>query len=128
MKEINKKVLEAFVSMNKNDETLRITNSVLLTFIMLGLATLFCFILEGFTLPESRTHVPMVYVLAVLLISRFTEGYFCGVLAAIASVVCVNYIFTYPYIAVDFIIFSQLLVPFVLTNVYNTLKFFNLLF
>ena len=81
-----------------------ILNNVLVTLSMLGLATLFCFLLEGLTLPENRTHVPLVYVLAVLLISRFTQGYFYGVLSAIAAVICVNYIFTYPYFAVDFTI------------------------
>src|SRR5699024_8110758 len=43
-----------------------------------------------------------VFVLAVLLISRFTNGYLFGTLAALLSVVCINYIFTYPYWAVNF--------------------------
>lgn len=38
-----------------------------------------------------------VFVLAVLLISRFTNGYLFGTLAAILSVIGINYIFTYPY-------------------------------
>lgn len=38
-----------------------------------------------------------VFVLAVLLISRFTNGYLFGLLAAIFSVIGINYIFTYPY-------------------------------
>ena len=77
---------------------------VLFTVSMLGIATVFCFILEELTTPESSTHVPLIYVLAVLMISRFTEGYLYGVFAAVAAVVCVNYIFTYPYFAVDFTI------------------------
>lgn len=81
-----------------------VLNNIIFTISMLGVATLFCFILEGLTIPESRTHVPLIYVLAVLLISRFTDGYFYGVFAAVAAVICVNYIFTYPYFAVDFTI------------------------
>lgn len=81
-----------------------VVKNILVTIGMLSLATIFCFVLEEFTLPESRTHVPLVYVLAVLLIARFTEGYFYGVVAAVAAVICVNYIFTYPYFAVDFTI------------------------
>lgn len=81
-----------------------VLNNIIFTVSMLGIATLFCLVLEGLTLPESRTHVPLVYVLAVLLISRFTDGYFYGVFAAVAAVICVNYIFTYPYFAVDFTI------------------------
>ena len=90
--------------MKKEVKKFPVFNNVLITISMLGSATLFCFALEGLTLPESRTHVPLVYVLAVLLISRFTDGYLYGVVSAIASVVCVNYIFTYPYFAVDFTI------------------------
>lgn len=81
-----------------------VLSNFLFTISMLGVATLFCFVLEGLTIPESRTHVPLIYVLAVLLIARFTDGYFYGVFAAVAAVVCVNYIFTYPYFAVDFTI------------------------
>ncbi len=90
--------------MKQNEKVLSIINNVLFTVGMLSFATLLCFLLEGLTLPESRTHVPLIYVLAVLLISRFTEGYLYGVLSAVAAVVCVNYIFTYPYFAVDFTI------------------------
>lgn len=81
-----------------------VLSNIFYTISMIGVATLFCFVLEGLTIPESRTHVPLIYVLAVLLIARFTEGYFYGVFAAVAAVVCVNYIFTYPYFAVDFTI------------------------
>ena len=81
-----------------------ILNNILFTISMLGLATMFCFALEGLTIPESRTHVPLIYVLAVLLIARFTDGYLYGVFAAVSAVICVNYIFTYPYFEVDFTI------------------------
>ena len=43
-----------------------------------------------------------VFVLAVLLTSRLTTGYLFGFLAALTGVVCVNYIFTYPYWELDF--------------------------
>ena len=45
-----------------------------------------------------------VYVLAVLLISRFTNGYLFGLLAAVVGVIGVNYVFTYPYMAFNFTI------------------------
>lgn len=44
---------------------------------------------EGFASP--------IFVLAVLLTSRFTTGYLFGLIAAILGVICVNFIFTYPY-------------------------------
>ena len=67
---------------------------------MLAVATAICFILRP--LVPTDTHVPLIYVLAVLCVSRLTEGYFYGVLASMVAVVGVNYIFTYPYFQVDF--------------------------
>ena len=52
--------------------------------------------IDGFASP--------VYVLAVLLISRFTNGYLFGLIAAILGVIGVNYVFTYPYMAFNFTI------------------------
>jgi len=43
-----------------------------------------------------------IFVLAVLLISHLTTGYLFGLIASVVSVVCVNFIFTYPYWAVNF--------------------------
>lgn len=45
-----------------------------------------------------------VFVLAVLLVSRFTNGYLFGLISAVLGVVCVNYVFTYPYFEIDFTI------------------------
>lgn len=38
-----------------------------------------------------------VFVLAVFLISRYTDGYIYGLVAALLGVISVNYFFTYPY-------------------------------
>lgn len=72
----------------------------LITLAILGLATLFCFSVQGFS--ESDNHVPLLFVLAVVLVSRFTEGYAYGVLASMIAVVGVNYVFTYPYFEINF--------------------------
>ena len=39
-----------------------------------------------------------------MLVSRFTSGYFYGLLASVVGVIGVNYIFTYPYFAFNFTI------------------------
>lgn len=68
---------------------------------ILGCAAGLCILLrmadsiEGFASP--------VFVLAVLLISRFTTGYLFGLLASVLAVICVNFIFTYPYWAFNLI-------------------------
>ena len=45
----------------------------LITAGILGAATGFCFLIQEAA--ESDTHVPLLFVLAVLFISRFTDGY-----------------------------------------------------
>ena len=50
--------------------------------------------IDGFAYP--------IFVLAVLLVSRLTTGYIFGILAALFSVIGINYIFTYPYWAFNF--------------------------
>lgn len=49
---------------------------------------------DGFACP--------IFVLAVLLISRLTDGYLFGFLASVVGVVAVNYAFTYPYGKINF--------------------------
>lgn len=67
---------------------------------ILFLAAVLCILLqqldgrEGFASP--------IFVLAVLLISHLTTGYLFGLLSSAAGVVCVNFIFTYPYWDIDF--------------------------
>ena len=52
---------------------------------------------------DTRTMIPMIFVLGVFLISRQTRGYFWGIGASLVSVLLVNYAFTYPYYAFDLI-------------------------
>lgn len=67
---------------------------------ILILAMIFCFGIQGFS--ETDTHVPLIFVLAVVLVSRYTEGYVYGILASMIAVVGVNYVFTYPYFEINF--------------------------
>ncbi len=62
---------------------------------ILSAATLLSLIMQQADL--NSTNATVVLVLAVLLVSRFTDGYFWGVSASVATVIMVNYMFTYPY-------------------------------
>lgn len=66
----------------------------------LAVATFACFLLRGEE--QADSHVPFVFVLAILLISRCTNSYFYGMVASVAAVFEVNYIFTYPYYRLNF--------------------------
>ena len=74
--------------------------NTMITVGILGIAGVICMSLQK--LGETDTHVPLLFVLAVLFVSRFTDGYRYGVISSIIAVVGVNYVFTYPYFALDF--------------------------
>ena len=64
------------------------------------IASLVCIMLQHVS--NSDVHVPIIFVLVVLVVSLLTEGYFYGILAALTSVIAVNYAFTAPYMQIDF--------------------------
>ncbi len=51
---------------------------------------------------HSDAYVSMLFILAVFLISRFTDGYFFGLAASLYGVLTVNYFFTFPYFEFNF--------------------------
>ena len=51
------------------------------------------FVKVGF--PE--TNIVVIYIFAVLLVARFTKGYFYGILSSVVCLLCFNYFFTAPY-------------------------------
>lgn len=73
---------------------------LLLTGIVFSCAAVVCIFLQS--VGSSDGFASPVFVLAVLLVSRLTTGYLFGLIAAVLGVVCVNFIFTYPYWEVDF--------------------------
>lgn len=73
----------------------------IISFLLFGCATACCFLLQNVSRSNDAFASP-IFVLAVLLISRFTTGYLFGIIASVLGVVCVNFIFTYPYWSVNF--------------------------
>ncbi len=72
----------------------------IITFLILAAVSSICFLFQRVV--QSDTHVPLLFVLAVLFISRFTDGYVYGIVASVIAVFEVNYMFTYPYFEFDF--------------------------
>lgn len=71
-----------------------------ITLIILIAALVLCFVLKA--ADNTSAYASMIFIFAVFLISRFTHGYFCGIAASLASVLLVNFVFTYPYFAFNF--------------------------
>lgn len=71
-----------------------------ITLLLLLLATALSFLYFGIS--QNSANVALLYILALVLIARITDGYFWGIFASLVGVVCVNYLFTYPYLALNF--------------------------
>lgn len=52
---------------------------------------------------DTRSLIPMLFVLGVFFISLKTRGFFWGITSSLIGVLLVNYAFTYPYYAIDLI-------------------------
>ncbi|MEY8339402.1 DUF4118 domain-containing protein [Lachnospiraceae bacterium 62-35] len=56
-----------------------------------------------FSMGTDRTfNTTSFYILAVVLIAHYTDGYVPGIISSFISVICVNFAFTYPYLALNF--------------------------
>lgn len=55
-----------------------------------------------FVLSHNSANVAIIYVLATVFVARHTAGYVPGVVTALLSVVFINYVFTYPYLELNF--------------------------
>ena len=77
------------------------------TVVLLLAATFSSLVLGG--LIGGTANAQMLFLLAVLLIARFTDGYLWSVGASIVSVPLVNYMFTYPYFSFNLTISGYLL-------------------
>ena len=68
--------------------------------LILGLAVLLSLALSTVN-DDNNPFAMAVFILAVSLVARFTEGYAWGIAASVVGTFCVNYIFTYPFWSFD---------------------------
>lgn len=54
--------------------------------------------------PMGSANVGLIYILTIILISYHTDKYRYGIIAAIFSVFCINYLYTYPFYEFNFMI------------------------
>ena len=76
--------------------------NILFTVLILAAATVLAYLF--FYLGKNTTSVAIIYILAVVFISRYTDGYVPGIISSFVGVICVNYIFTYPFMKFNFTI------------------------
>lgn len=96
MKKVKKDFFKTHFKMNKKDW--------LIFFTIIFATSAICMLLQN--LSDSDFHVPLIFVLAVFIISLVTDGYFYGIFSAFLSVFAVNWAFTYPYFQMNFSIYG----------------------
>lgn len=74
---------------------------LLKTLLVLAGATVVSILLRGADIGAQNSAI--VYILSVVLISRFTTGYLYGILASVIGLIGFNIIDTYPYFTFDFV-------------------------
>lgn len=75
--------------------------SIIFSLFCMGIATGIAF-LYYHIVPENSANIALVYILALVIVSRYTLGYLYGIISCLFAVVCINYLFTYPYFAINF--------------------------
>ena len=70
------------------------------TIMILVVATFVAYAL--FELAAGVANISLVYILALIAVAQYTDGYYYGLFASIVGVICVNFWFTYPYWRVNF--------------------------
>ena len=78
----------------------KLTN-LIITVSCLAAATVLAFLFFYFV-PNNGSNIALIYILALIIIVRFTDGYLPGVFSSVIAVICVNFLFTYPYFALNF--------------------------
>lgn len=85
---------------DKYEGSTNILKNVIVTIVVLAVATTASIAIFHFS--QNSASVGIIYVLAVMLIARFTDGYVPGIISGVISVACVNYVFTYPFMKMNF--------------------------
>ena len=77
-----------------------ILHNVLITLLIMGISTIMA--QAFFHYSKNSTSVAIIYVLAVMLVARYTIGYITGIIAAVFGVFLLIMFFTFPYMNFNF--------------------------
>lgn len=51
---------------------------------------------------ENDGIIYLIYIMALIFISKYTNGYRYGIISSLIAVICINWIFTFPYLKINF--------------------------
>ena len=87
----------------KNISKKDFARNTIITFLLMSVATIISFVLF-YTPNFSPSVIAPIYILGLILIGTYTTGYLPGIIASVISVICINFLFTYPYFQLNFTI------------------------
>lgn len=70
---------------------------------ILGVTTALSFLLF-YLVPDNQGGIYLLFMLAMVLVSKYTTGYYYGIFSSLYAVFCINYAFTYPFFGLNFTI------------------------
>lgn len=88
-------------SASKRTQTRFFLKNIMIPLTGLIIASAFAF-LFFYHVPENSANITPIYILALIVIVRYTDGYLPGLVSSVVAVVCVNFLFTYPYFELNF--------------------------
>lgn len=94
-------MLFALPKLRRQSKKKRHLYSILVSVLCMGITTIFSFIYYSIV-PESSANIALLYILALLVICRISIGYVYGIVCSVVAVICVNFLFTYPYFRINF--------------------------
>ena len=83
-------------------KSLEIINCIIISAVILCACFILCLFIQD--IYEHNAIIPAIFVLGVFLISVITHGYIYGAMAAVVSVLAVNFAFTFPFFVFNFTI------------------------
>ena len=81
-------------------KSLEIINCIIISAVILCACFILCLFIQD--IYEHNSLIPAIFVLGAFLISVITHGYIYGAVAAVVSVLAVNFAFTFPFFAFNF--------------------------
>lgn len=79
----------------------KVWKDILFCIITLSITTCIAFIFVRL-MPDSLVNIALIYILGMVIISRYTTGYIYGIITSVLCVIFINYCFTFPYFELNF--------------------------
>lgn len=75
--------------------------SFLFSVLCMGTATIVALLYYNIV-PTNSINIPLFFLLAIIIVSRYTVSYWYGIACCLFAVIWFNYLFTYPYFQLNF--------------------------